>query len=165
MFLQASVILSTVGGGYLPQCMLGYPPTPPPPGSRRQHTVNERPVRMLLECILFDSASALSSRFYHCKVWIIKQIRNQKELLVRMQEDAYCPIFTIWRGPCPRGHCPGGLCQRDPFWKEHGTRDRDAPEGTWDQTARQEVTSYRDPLPLVDRLTDTRLALNFVCGP
>ena len=28
--------------------------------------------------------------------------------------------------------------------KEHWTRDRDPPEGTWDQTARQEVTSYRD---------------------
>ena len=26
--------------------------TPPSPGSRRQHTVNERPVRILLECIL-----------------------------------------------------------------------------------------------------------------
>ena len=26
--------------------------TPPPPGSRLQHTVNERPVRILLECIL-----------------------------------------------------------------------------------------------------------------
>ena len=74
MFLQASVILST--GGCLPQCMLGcQPPRPgrhppdqadtppdqadtpqtrqtPSPGSRRQHTVNERPVRILLECIL-----------------------------------------------------------------------------------------------------------------
>ena len=73
MFLQASVILSTGGG--LPQCMLEYHPplppgpdqtppdqAPPPPsrppqeqtptppsGSRRQHTVNERPVRILLE--------------------------------------------------------------------------------------------------------------------
>ena len=28
------------------------PPAPPPPGSRLQHTVNERPVRILLECIL-----------------------------------------------------------------------------------------------------------------
>ena len=26
--------------------------TPPPPGSRLRHTVNERPVRILLECIL-----------------------------------------------------------------------------------------------------------------
>ena len=58
-------------GGCLPQCMLGYPPpgpgtphgpapleqTPPrdqtpPTGNRLQHTVNERPVRILLECIL-----------------------------------------------------------------------------------------------------------------
>ena len=28
------------------------------------------------------------------------------------------------------------------------------PEGTWDQAARQEVTSYRDLLPCVDRMTD-----------
>ena len=59
MFLLVSVILS---GGGVPQCMLGYHPpgthppgadTPPPaPGSRLQHTVNERPVRILLECIL-----------------------------------------------------------------------------------------------------------------
>ena len=49
---------SVQGQGCLPQCMLGYPPeqTPPqsrhPPGSRRQHTVSERSVRILLECIL-----------------------------------------------------------------------------------------------------------------
>ena len=95
MFLQASVILSTGGGGCLPQCMRGYHPPPPradqtpreqtppeadtpqtrhprtrhtppeqtpprdqtpppPPGSRRQHTVNERPFRILLECILVN---------------------------------------------------------------------------------------------------------------
>ena len=69
MFLQVCVILFTGGG--LPQYMLGYhnpeqtppPPeqTPPqgvdppgadPPGSRLRDTVNERPVRILLECIL-----------------------------------------------------------------------------------------------------------------
>ena len=76
MFLQASVILSTGGGGVClsawwdppwqqtPPPGLDPPPvqTPPrsrpppgadtPPGSRCQHTVNERPVRILLECIL-----------------------------------------------------------------------------------------------------------------
>ena len=30
--------------------------TPPPPGSRLRHTVNERPVRILLECILVLTA-------------------------------------------------------------------------------------------------------------
>ena len=30
-----------------------------PPGSRRQHTVNERPVRILLECILVSSINTL----------------------------------------------------------------------------------------------------------
>ena len=75
------------GGGCLPQCMLGYTPRsrhhPPPQtrytprtrhtsppdqahlppradtplGSRLQHTVNERPVRILLECILVFTIS------------------------------------------------------------------------------------------------------------
>ena len=71
-------VCHSVHGGVLPQCMLGYPPgpdppradtptgtrppgsrppspreqPPPPPGSRLQHTVYERPVRILLECIL-----------------------------------------------------------------------------------------------------------------
>ena len=44
------------------------------------------------------------------------------------------------------------LLDRDPWiWtppppKEHGTKDRDPSEGIWDHAARQEVTSYRDPL-------------------
>ena len=78
MFLLVSVILLT--GGCLPQCMLGYQHPPPPQeqrppgcqsrhppgadthpsgadtplgsGSRLRHTVNERLVRILLECIL-----------------------------------------------------------------------------------------------------------------
>ena len=28
------------------------------------------------------------------------------------------------------------------------------PIGTWDQTTRQEATSFRDPLPLVNRMTN-----------
>ena len=69
MFLQVCVCPQG-GGGCLPQCMLGChtppgpgrppgtiqtppgPGRPPPPGSRLQHTVYERPVRILLECIL-----------------------------------------------------------------------------------------------------------------
>ena len=70
-----SVCDSVHRGGCLSQCMLGCQPPPDqrppwtrqapprpgrppprpgrhPPGSRRQHTVNERPVRILLECIL-----------------------------------------------------------------------------------------------------------------
>ena len=53
--------------------------------------------------------------------------------------------------PPPKEH---GISDRDPPLKEHGTRDRDPPEGTWDQAARQEVISYRAPLPIVDRMTD-----------
>ena len=57
MFLQVCVILFTRGGGVcLSACLDTTPPPPlrsrPPPGSRHQHTVNERPVRILLECIL-----------------------------------------------------------------------------------------------------------------
>ena len=39
-------------------------------------------------------------------------------------------------------------------------------EGTWDQLARQEVTSYRDPLLPVDRHLFIKhyLPPNFVCG-
>ena len=83
MFLQASVILSTASGGVCLSACWDTPPqgagplppgadtppeqTPPrsrppspgsrhPPRSRLQHTVNERPVRILLECILVFSA-------------------------------------------------------------------------------------------------------------
>ena len=41
-----------------------------------------------------------------------------------------------------------GTRDRDPLQKEHGTRDRTPLEGTWYQAARQEVKSYREPLPL-----------------
>ena len=65
MFLLVSVILFT-GGGVCPSACLGTTTTPPPPpwetahlpgkqtppGSRLRHTVTERPVRILLECIL-----------------------------------------------------------------------------------------------------------------
>ena len=37
--------------------------TPPPPGSRLQHTVNERPVRILLECILIYCDIRFSNEF------------------------------------------------------------------------------------------------------
>ena len=76
MFLHVSVILSTGGGlqagppsrenppsGQGEPPWAGKPPQdqadPPdqadtPPGRRLQHTVNERPVRILLECILVE---------------------------------------------------------------------------------------------------------------
>ena len=51
------------------------------------------------------------------------------------------------RPPYPRTETP---------WKGHGTRDSDRPlEGTLDQAARHEVTSYRDPPPL-DRQTPVK---------
>ena len=78
-----------------------------------------------------------------------------------------CLLYGGWGGVCDKG--PPG--QRPPRqrprgqrphwtenpWKEHRTRDRDPIKGTWDQTAKQDVTSYRDLLPLVNRMTDTCL--------
>ena len=79
IFLHLFVILFTGGGG-LPQCVMGchpphpprskHPPGPDPPcppeqtppqGSRLQYTVNERPVRILLECILVLHVSVILS--------------------------------------------------------------------------------------------------------
>ena len=55
---------------------------------------------------------------------------------------------SLSRGLCQGSLCPGTWEQRQrPPWKEHGTRDRNPPEGKWDQAARHEVASYRDPLP------------------
>ena len=51
---------------------LAHPPgpaTPPPPGSRFQHTVYERPVRILLECILVSLATA-------CKISRVVQLQS-----------------------------------------------------------------------------------------
>ena len=64
MSLHVSVILSTGGFSRQPPPGPGRPPrqgepprdqADPPPGRRLQHTVNERPVRILLECILVFS--------------------------------------------------------------------------------------------------------------
>ena len=46
-------------------------------------------------------------------------------------------------------------------WKEHGTRGQRPPEGTWDRATRQEVISYRDPPPPVDRMTDASKSIFF----
>ena len=46
------------------------------------------------------------------------------------------------------GGLPVETPQTETPWKEPGTRDRDPPpEGTWDQAARQKVTSYTDHPP------------------
>ena len=54
---------------------------------------------------------------------------------------------SLYRGGSASGGC---LWQRPPWTKtpqkEHGINDRDPPEGTWDRAARQEVTSYIDPI-------------------
>ena len=50
----------------------------------------------------------------------------------------------------------GGLCagmSMTPPRRNMGPETETPLEGTWDQAAREEVTSYRDPLP-VDRITD-----------
>ena len=49
-------------------------------------------------------------------------------------------------------YCTWGVSLTEtPIWTETPL-DRDPSEGTWDQAARQEVTSYRDPT--VNRMTD-----------
>ena len=58
IFLHPAVILFTGGEGGLCQ---GEPHPPPPAGSRLQHTINERPVRILLECILVCDCSLRGS--------------------------------------------------------------------------------------------------------
>ena len=40
-----------------------------PPGSRLWHTVNERPVHILLECILVQNIFQKSPLFAHCLIW------------------------------------------------------------------------------------------------
>ena len=77
IFLHMSVIHSVHRGVCLSACWdapapgtrppLGTRPpgadtNPPPPGSRLQHTVYERPVRILLECIVV----------WFCFVWLFK---------------------------------------------------------------------------------------------
>ena len=47
---------SVHGGGVSASVHVGIPP---PPGSRLRHTVNERPVRILLECILVPQRCVL----------------------------------------------------------------------------------------------------------
>ena len=63
---------------------------------------------------------------------------------------------SLFRGSLSRGvFVRKTFLDRDHRWnigletetsqKEHWTRHRDSPEGTWDQAARQDVTSFRDP--------------------
>ena len=92
MFLQACVCPR---GGCLPQCMLGSPPGPgpplgadtplpdqippgsrlqaPPPGSRLQHMVNERPVCILLECILVTGRNEVVAKVMFLQVCVCPQ--------------------------------------------------------------------------------------------
>ena len=64
---------------------------------------------------------------------------------------------TLHRYPLPfhRGPLDRDLSPGETLWKEHGTRYRDPLEGTWDQSTRQEVSSYREP-PL-DRQTPVKI--------
>ena len=59
------------------------------------------------------------------------------------QQDAYHPLFT---SSSPPDRDPPG--QRTPRQRPPGRKmglETDPSEGTWDQAAGQEVTSYRDP--------------------
>ena len=55
--------------------------TTPPPGSRFQHTVNERPVRILLECILvnvciFKNETAKTKEIRKCRRYVWTDLRT-----------------------------------------------------------------------------------------
>ena len=57
------------------------PPEADPPGSRLQHTVNERPVRILLECILvnvciFKNETAETKEIRKCRRYVWMDLKN-----------------------------------------------------------------------------------------
>ena len=108
-----------------------------------------------------------------------------------MHSNRMLTAHSLLYGVSVQGSLYGGLCRGEPPgknirpetetpWKENWTRDRDPleeawgqraethPEGKWDQSARQEVTSYRDPLfprGQNDRCEEQHyLAPNFICG-
>ena len=61
---------------------------------------------------------------------------------------------SVW-GVCPGGLSIGGRSLFRGSLSGRPPVDRDPPEGTWDQAARQKVTSYREPFPLwTEWLTD-----------
>ena len=76
-------VCHSVHRGGLPQCMLGYPPgsRPPgirhppgsdtPPGSRLQHTVYERPGRILLECFLVTGHNKVVAKVIFLHLFVI----------------------------------------------------------------------------------------------
>ena len=66
-------------------------PTSPPPGRRLQHTVNERPVRILLECILVKSVTKN----------VLHQTDTHWPSLDRMQGDVGCMLIELCLQPLP----------------------------------------------------------------
>ena len=69
---------------------------PPPPGSRLQHTVNERPVRILLECILVGISNCFYTRdnvVGQFRVWL--KSRMTLGNFLRLQTFLFsCRLFT-----------------------------------------------------------------------
>ena len=61
----------------------------PPLGSRRQHTVNERPVRILLECILV-----------YCTFIIFDKMPPKP------RENSNLIVIHLWKKPCTMLLCP-----------------------------------------------------------
>ena len=68
-----------------------HPTSPPPPGRRLQHTVNERPVRILLECILVKSVTKN----------VLHQTDTHWPSLDRMQGDVGCMLIELCLQPLP----------------------------------------------------------------
>ena len=79
------------------------------------------------------SSSTIESHFLSSSFSWLHDYKSKRESIpVRCTP----PVFLIpLDRDTPRTETP---------YKEHRTRDTDPPEGTWDQEARQEMTSYRD---------------------
>ena len=93
------VCLSTGGGVCFSACWDIPPgPDPPnhPPGSKLQHTVNERPVRILLECILVYYCPGSSCTFNHqiCILLLFLSQISQIFFSTHICHTVFWPCFT-----------------------------------------------------------------------
>ena len=111
MFLHVSVILLTGGVSGEPPPGPGRPPldqADPPPGPRRppagkntlQHTVNERPVRILLECILVTYAILNLSLHIKRIVFCLKPIADLVWIVVPRCSLTFLKSTKIMESVC-----------------------------------------------------------------
>ena len=95
MFLLEFVILFTGGGSA--SVHAGIPPdNPPSPGNRHRHTVNERPLRILLECILVFTSftSVLDFRLQIFNRLQLLQVRETEPFFVNTHPQEIQILFS-----------------------------------------------------------------------